>query len=372
MAGNTVTQPSKHCLRDHVAVRLMDCIVVVSSNVPEIWSYNLWTEKWRKCTVFKEEQIPPTKHQCGVVIQSNIYLFGGCDYDDMLWKLTRSPDGSFEWNIIDIGDHKKSPSVRYGHCGWEYGSKMWIFGGFGFSPVDFLNDHGDFTVGSVSRYINFGWNNQLICFDPSIQTWQSLKCFGDVPSPRAFASVARIMDTVWLYGGTTAMRRYNAFAARTAPFADELFQLNMSTLAWTRIETSTPKPEAIGAGLTPITEKQLVLYGGSVESVQILDVGSYTWKKHSAVQRGIGSRLHYRTGITGLKSNVTIIGVFPVATRSRKLSRKQSSSLSRSVMLEPKSLLQLAIKIISENKNELPWKCLPESFRCKMMDTETE
>ena len=289
MAGNTITEPSKYCLRDHVAIRLMDCIVVVSSNVQEIWSYNLWTETWRKCTASKEEQIPSPKDQCGVVIQSEIYFFGGYNWHHMLWKLTKSSDGSFEWNIIDTGDITKIPSPRDGHCGWQYENKMWIFGGAGSSPVHYLNDHGDFIMRSQMQQM-MGWNNQLLCFHPFIQTWQNLECFGDVPSPRASASAAIIMDTVWLYGGTTNLFK-NIFLAATDPCVNELFQLNMSTLAWTRIETNTPRPAAIGAGLTLITENQLILYGGSVKSVQILDVGSYTWRRHSALQRDSGPLL---------------------------------------------------------------------------------
>ena len=357
---------------------LMDCIVVLSLTVREIWSYNLWTEKWIKCTVSTEEQIPLRRDQCGVAIQSEIYFFGGYDYHHMLWKLTRSPNGSFEWNTINIGHYKISPSLRYGHCGLEYGNQMWIFAGYGHSPVRFLNDHGDFTRKQLRNLTNLGWNNQLLCFDPPRQTWQNVECFGDVPSPRAFASAAIIMDTVWLYGGTTT-DFIDPFAAGTAPLADELFQLNMNTLAWTRIETSTPGPEAVGACLTPITEKQLTLYGGSVESVQILDVGSHTWRRHSAVQKELHASpwlnsLH--TSITGLKCNVTIIGVFGIVTSvSGQLPRTLTRSISgicRSVMLEPKALQQLAIQIISENKHELPWKCLPEALLCTMIDTEME
>ena len=358
-----------------MAVRLMDCIVVVSSNVQGIWSYNLWTETWRKCTASKEEQIPSPKDQCGVVIQSEIYFFGGYNSHHMLWKLTKSLDGSFEWNIIDTGDITKIPSPRDGHCGWQYDNKMWIFGGTGLSPVHYLNDHGDFIMWSQrqQRQQKIGWNNQLHCFDPSIQTWQNLECFGDVPSPRAFASAAIIMDTVWLYGGTTSIYRNSSFAAVT-PFEDGLFQLNMSTLAWTRIETNTPRPEAIGAGLTPITENQLILYGGSIESIQILDVGSYTWRRPSVLQRDLSPQLdyHHTSIISGLECNVTIIGIFPDATCSHKLSRRHSFSLSKSVMLEPKGLQQLAMKIIYENKKELPWKRLPETLKRKMMDTETQ
>ena len=76
---------------------------------------------------------------------------------------------------------------------------MWVFGGFGPSPVNVLNDHGNFDLWDP---LSDGTNNQLLSFDPSTKTWTNAECFGDIPSPRWGASIAMVEDTVWLHGGS--------------------------------------------------------------------------------------------------------------------------------------------------------------------------
>ena len=97
-------------------------------------------------------------------------------------------------------DHEM-PSPRESHCCWDYGDKMWIFGGYGESPAGYLNDYGDHE----EKEDDCWRNNQLLSFDPSVRTWKSMKCFGHVPSPRDSASVAVIKEKCWLYGGYTTL-----------------------------------------------------------------------------------------------------------------------------------------------------------------------
>ena len=191
----------------HVTVRMKDCIVVFCSNpaacevirgtgmckVHEAWTYNLWTEQWRK--YINQATIADTLTQflqlngnmCGVAIGSIIYMYSGG-----LWEITRNTDGSFDWNKVCV-TKKERPSPRRGPSCWEYENKMWIFGGFGESPVGYLNDHGDFAEAS-------GTNNQLLSHEPSKQTWKNVEYSGEAPSPCEKASAARINDRIWLYG----------------------------------------------------------------------------------------------------------------------------------------------------------------------------
>ena len=150
-----------------VTVRLKDCIVQAMTqnlNEQEIWTYNLWTEAWRKFTT-KAKSVPTFEsEQCAVAVGSAIYILQSY----YLWKLANTTDGSFEWSTINIEDRQKMPSPRHSYCGWEHGGKMWIFGGFGLSPVGYLNDHGDFKFKGPQKAV--GWNNQLFWFEPSVNT----------------------------------------------------------------------------------------------------------------------------------------------------------------------------------------------------------
>ena len=216
--------PNEDFLEEHLAFRMKDNIVLVSSDdkmiralrllcdgkkvekmVQRIWVYNLWTEQWNGYKMPEGKKHPSARGQCCVAIEPHAYFFGGMcinnpTYEDTLlpfdkpnythlWKLTLSND-SFEWTAIEIENHTKKPLPRTDHCGWEYGQCMWIFGGciaLGLvryidlqqSQPNYLNQHGDITV--------YGDNNQLLCFDPSTKGWQNVKSSGAVPSPRCYA-----------------------------------------------------------------------------------------------------------------------------------------------------------------------------------------
>ena len=127
-------------------------------------TYNLWTEQWW------EFKIPPGKilpsampYQRGVAMDSDIYFFGGFNNcENTFWKLITKTDGTFDWNIINIGDKTKMPSSRFDFCIWAHEKKVWIFGGCGDSIDGYLNDHGEVT-GSRNKF-----NNQLLRYDLSI------------------------------------------------------------------------------------------------------------------------------------------------------------------------------------------------------------
>ena len=327
-----------------------------SSNLHEIWKYNLWAERWQYCSITKPTQLPPTKGQYGVAIGSVIYLYNSgissrghflLRFTSMLCKLMETGNNSFEWNKIDTIDRTKIPSPRYGYCCWEHGNKMWIFGGKGESPANYLNDYGDFLAATSGWHS--GWNNQLLCFDPSTQTWMNLACSGDVPSPRSFATAAATQDKVWLYGGSSRGRR-----------CDDLYELNMHSFEWTQIYKSTPIRRAFPPSLTPITATKLVLHSSSVKTkfLWIFDVESYSWKKlrRSATMRTRSCEYHL-TITAGLNNDAILLGAH-IGSCSKPVF---------SVMLEPKSLQHLALRTIYEHRYVLPWRnSLPPPLKRNM------
>ena len=311
----------------------------------EVWIYNLWTEEWRKYAVPEQKGLPISRSYSGVVIRNDIYIFG----ENMFGKLT-SKNGLFVWSMIHPADQAKVPSPRVFHCAWEHGEKMWVFGGFGLSPVDYLNDHGEFILLSGV----YGNNNQLLSYDPSTDIWTNVKCSGEVPSPRNRASSAKMHDNIWLCGG------------ETGPFTDigfnDVYKLNMHSFVWTKIETTLPLSSVpslncgLVASLTPISASQLLWYEGNRNTKdipRIFDVQSHTWTPYPI------AKSHHKckhTGITGLNSNVIILG--------KKILHQVKNLIS--VTLEPKCLQQQAIQMIYKHRSNLPWKMLPQELISKM------
>ena len=160
-------------------------------------------------------------------------MFGGSkdkstiNHTNALWTLSRTSDGSFAWDEIVTRSNTDAPSPRGSHTGWEHSGNLWIFGGFGLSLVDYLNNYGDFDART-------GCNNQLLCFNPSCNEWTNPECTGCVPSPPVACASAIMRHKVWLYGGISRSRA-----------VDELLQLNMHSLTWTEIKIYEPKPQEL-------------------------------------------------------------------------------------------------------------------------------
>ena len=336
-----------------MAVRRKDCIVFVKSNyfksTPEIWIYNLWTEQWKKCQPLKGNGLPSSNNLVCVEIRSVIYIFDSYSFQHM-WKLIPLRDDVFQGSKISIGKNTdKVPSPRL-HCNvWEYGDKMWIFGGYGryFLGHNYVDDHGDFEVTDWNAF-----SNHLLSYSPFTDTWTNVECFGSVPSPRSRASSAIVKDKAWLYGGKGA-------AVHTL---FDLYELNMHSLKWTQIDTGISRPELLPTSLTPVTTNQLVLRGWSTPSnswsTWILNTESNKWEEHPVFAEKCNPLCHHRA-ITGLSSDVVDIVAHHPDCKCHK------SILS--VMLERKSLQQLAMKIIHEYRITLPLQSLPKSLICKLM-----
>ena len=353
---------------DHVAVRLNNYIVVIGgfdrNNKPVpmhvIWLYNVYTDHWRKYhTPGSKSTPPPLEGTCAAAIDADIYMFGGyntetCRLTNEIWKLTRAPQGCFDWSKIEYQDDVKLPSPQTGHSGWEYDKYLWIFGGDGLGSPEYLDDHGDFSN---------GFSNQLLCYDPSMHMWTNPQCFGAVPSPRWAHSTDIINDKVWLFGGEDSSNVE----------LDDFFQLDMQSRVWTEIMTGQTKPQRRAfASLSAIFDKQLVLHGGDTGQLPltstfavgtgpvktitpgdtwIMDLPSQTWRKYTPYQHH-SRQCH--TSSLGANKSVVIIGGHDF--------RDTDYVPTFHLMLEPKSLQQLAMKTIYSNKDVLPWKCLPSKL----------
>ena len=289
------------------------------------------------------------RNSCAVTIGADVYLFGGWQRNkscgtNSLWKLTITSTGYFNWSKILFDDQVKTPSPRYFHSGWEHLGKLWTCGGCGPSSAGYLVEHGQFNP-------NTGDNNQLLCFDPSRQDWTDVKSSGTIPEPRSLHSTTITGEKVWLYGG---------FPANSSRAYDDLYQLNLSSLVWTQIQTEQTKPRScIIYSLNAATDKQLVLHGGSEHSTWILDIASLMWRKHT-IHEDDHRCLHI--GTEGVNGTVIIIGGRAVF-KDKKLQTHHIIDVKR----EPKSLQPLAMKIIYDYQEMMPWKALPKRLTAQII-----
>ena len=297
----------------------------------EIWTYNLWTEQWKEHTIRPARRDLLTASKIGVAIASDVYILGArpMRYKNLLWKLTRCNNGSFASTTVRMTDNTYTYR-RLCHCDWEHGKKLWIFGGY------------DVSLESLT--------NELFCCDPSVQTFSGVICSGSIPSPRSNASAAVIKDKVWLCGGKKDF---------------DFYELDMLSFLWTQIKTGILRPleETVKATLTPIQDSQLALYGGMFAtsgSTWIFDVESYTWRTHQDMYQQ-----YNHSGLTGLNGDVIILGGFLNHVHDHDTVYKPFVN----VRLQPKSLQQLAMRIVYENRTDLTWESLPPKLIRKMMAT---
>ena len=356
----------RDCLWRQLVVRVDDCIVTWT-NPRCIWTYNLWTEGWMMYEMPQEQELPDPDetqflnyHYSAVAIESDVYVFGRgittLSMKSFMWKLTRCLDGSFEWSVIhDDNFEGDLPSPRIWHSAWEHGKKMWVFGGVNDSlePLEI--------------------DNELLCFDPSIPAWSSPTCSGDIPPTLKKASSAKIDNTVWLYAGMTDFN-----GAGPHPFHDDIYELNMNSFVWTLVETDGSRPLGLcAASLTPTASRQLVYHGGRMGLVGrgedkswIFDVDSHTWREHTEEH---GYNRHHHSGITDLDGNVLIIG--GEAKYDRRVRRTDKYPVSHQFLFlvtlhpKPKTLVQVAVKMIYKHRTDLLWKVLPPTLIHKLMGT---
>ena len=254
-----------------------------------------------------------------------MYLTDSSSKQDF-WKLTQATHSCYVWQKVLVKNGTKIPSPRRDFSTWEYSKEIWIFGGIG-PPLDgYLNEHGEHEGG------DFGYNNQLLKFNPVSKEWSNPRSSGTVPTRKLEHATTATGHKVWLH--------------KTVLF-DRLYELDMQSLIWTCIQFNLPRPQMRGLfRLNVLTDSKLVMHGGLgihikriLRDAWILDLPSQSWKKY----RYTSYKAHPRnshTGSHGLNNDIIIItggrsrGLFPKTVAHKEIFH---------LMFEPKCLQQLAM-----------------------------
>ena len=153
---------------------------------------------------------------------------------------------------------------------------------------------------------------------------------------------------------------YRGHPINTNSTYDELYQLNLSSLVWTQIQTNQTKPpRRFHRSLNATTDKQLVLHGGSERSTWILDITLLTWRQHKIHK---DDHRCFHTGTEGVNGTVIIIGDSDLF-HDQQLQTHHIIDVKR----EPKSLQLLAMKIIYDYREMQPWKALPKQLTAQII-----
>ena len=295
----------------------------------------------------------------------NVYSNGSLQNTNSTWKLSGSAQHGFKWNEIKLKDNSQAPSPRVHHSGWAYNRKLWIFGGYGHPLHGYLNTSGesfehkpnDPTAGA------WGFNNQLLCFNPSLQKWTNPPCYGAVSKPGTGGYITQFGNKVW--------------QCRMSKVGDTdcLLELNMQSLVWTKLKVDCPiRPsERKLHSFTALSEYTFVLHGGYdiatldvLTDTWILDLSSASWRKYT------GPRDHGRVRHSATNSNHNIV-IFGGSLSNDNLPAGSEEVLCNDVYIikmQPESLLKLTSKVVCKHRVMLQchWKYLPRTLHAQMME----
>ena len=338
-----------------------------------IWTYRLDTLQWEKFVIPINQMIPPGfRFSSLTAIGRNIYLFGGqttvnhaVQATNYMWKLSGTAQHGFKWSEIKTKDdkHALSPRAKHGAC--AYKDKLWIFGGQGIPLDGYLNDANSEFI-HIRQHVpgSLGYNNQLLCFSPSLQKWRNPKCHGDVPSPQTGRYVTQFGDNIWNC-------RIDVTGNRNG-----LWELNMQSFVWTKIKVDCPvKPSGrYEYTFTAINVNTCVLHGGdgipagtALSDTWLFDLPSTSWRKYT------GSADHIRSKHSATRGTNNSISIFGGLSNNENLPVGEKMNLCDDVYiirLEPESLLKLTSKVVCNNRAVLQnyWKYLPGRLHAQLLE----
>ncbi|XP_022091359.1 kelch domain-containing protein 2-like [Acanthaster planci] len=270
----------------------------------ELWCYDIEASLW---DVWSTRKSPPgMSGSCAACIGRHMYVFGGYSADGNSNKLYRLDLKTKVW--MHLKPNGKAPSPRDKVACWPYRDKLVFFGGFGPPP-----DNEDVTMDGVGQWridlssLNVwsptrGWNNHLVVYNITENSWTHVQIKGYQPCPRAAHAAAVIGNKGYLFGGRFEGSRMN-----------DLHVLNLDTLQW--VESLNPVSGDIPMGrswhcMAPVSDRHLLVYGGystegvPLNDVWVLDVENKTWHQQDSLPSD--TRI-WHTAVSGVDAGEVVV-----------------------------------------------------------------
>ncbi len=211
-----------------------------------------------------------------VRVQKDLFIFGGSDNqvlgggNNFVYRLDLE---NMKWKTVDaLGE---APLGRTLHSCCHVNNSFYIFGG------------RSTRVGKEEKDVRTRQCfNDLYSFNTNDCRWEKLDARGDVPSPRCGHTMVHDgADRFIVFGGLTSDTKY----------MNEVYELNLASLRWTRIECSGDQPAGRErhSAVWLNEQKQLLVYGGWVHGgasnqCYSLDMETKKWSKNQVAQLSEG------------------------------------------------------------------------------------
>lgn len=206
-------------------------VALLSARNPIIWIHETFTGRWQRRTCTGE--CPPyLSGSSSCLIGEKMFIFGGRSIVGNNWlNCLYSLDlKTFIWT--DCGAQAQAqPTQPVGSeksIAWSHNGKLYVFGGYGQSQVEQISQLLDRQCGlqlvADERWPRLGWNNQLVEYDPSDNTWRWPRYAGECPEARSEHQGALMGDKLYVFGGYNGEERRN-----------DLHVLDMRSFEWQRV-----------------------------------------------------------------------------------------------------------------------------------------
>ncbi|KAL5008731.1 hypothetical protein ScPMuIL_014312 [Solemya velum] len=322
----------------------------------ELWVYHIELQFWK--LYITKGQIPKGTSGAGFCsIDNYLYLFAGHTGFGNNNNVFRLELQGFEWEELIANGPLPSPRDKFAM--WSHNNKFYCFGGFGPSIHNYLCDHGDY-ISDPTTYLTQerGWNNQLLVFDTTTESWTNPRTTSGPPCPRAAHAAAKVGTQVYIFGGRHCETRMN-----------DIHCINLDTLQWSG-ELHPTGPIPCGRSwhsLTPVASQRLFMYGGysndniPLSDSWVLDVTVLQWTQLSVSNNQ--PRLWHTASFVN-DEDVLIFG----GCCNDILDFGVNNMHSNEILLfhfQPYSLVRLSLELLFKcrEQTEIEWSYLPRELR---------
>jgi len=266
-----------------------------------LWSFNLDLDRWVKLKPTGTNPSSRSGASSGLV-WPNWYIFCGCSDNwnvNDVWTLNLL---TLVWEKLNLSaDSKNNISPRDKAATWVHHDRIYIFGGFGSRPFDFMWDQNQ-DVFTLDFENGRGWNNQLLYFDVEKKCWVEPLTKGEKPSSRAAHSAVNVNGEVFVFGGRHLSTRLN-----------DLHRLDLESNKWSgKLFCTGQLPEGRSwHTMSRISHSQLLVYGGystqqePLDDAWVLDIMSLSW---SELKQSTSHPRLWHTAVTNHYGDVLVFG----------------------------------------------------------------
>ncbi|GFN85597.1 kelch domain-containing protein 2-like [Plakobranchus ocellatus] len=304
-----------------------------------LWNYNMDMDRWFRYKPFGTAP-PPMSGACCAVVWPFWYIFCGHGNAGQVNNIYRLNLLTCTWETVMPEGNIVSPRDKL--VSWVFEDRIYIFGGYGPCPYEYLWDKEEDIFTKEAWSEEKGWNNQIAAFHLHAQCWQHVNTKGPKPLARAAHTAVRVGNAVYVFGGRHKGQRMG-----------DLHCLNLLDFSWSgELCCLGEQPEGRSwHTMARLNKNQLVLMGGFNTSEEVLDdlwvlhIESLSW---SVVKKNTGYPLLWHTACPNSQGDILIFGGCMNNILDNHVDMAASSQIF-TIRFEPFSLHRICLHILYKN-----------------------